>query len=100
ETRISIVVLGLLDRPLSRAMTPLREADRVLGWVWQRGVDLLDLRARVNLMHAPEPLRNRVQSGIVATLRLDFRDSGQNVIQVCPGSAMSLAYQVDLTLQI
>jgi len=61
------------------------------GWDWQ---------ARVNLMPALEPFRNRMQAGIAATLRLDFCDGRQDVIQVCPGSAMSLAYQMDLVLKI
>ena len=51
-------------------------------------------------MHASKPLRNRMQSGVVAALRLDFRNRGQNVIQVRPGSAMSLAYQMGLMLKI
>ena len=49
---------------------------------------------------APESLRDRMQSGIVATLRLDFRSRGQNVIPVCPGSAMSLSYEMNLTFEI
>src|SRR5258707_6785602 len=56
--------------------------------------------ARVRLVSAPEPLRNRMQSGVVAALCLDFRNRGQNVIQVRPGSAMSLPYQMGLMLKI
>jgi hypothetical protein len=41
-----------------------------------------------------------MQAGVVAALCLDFRNRGQHVIQVRPGSAMSLAYQVDLMLKI
>jgi len=70
------------------------------GWVWQRGLNLWDLRARVPLVSASESLRNRMQSGVVAALRLDFRNRGQNVIQVRPGSAMSLPYQMGLMLKI
>lgn len=51
-------------------------------------------------MPASEPLRDRMQSGVVAALRLDFRNRGQNVIQVRPGSAMSLPYQMGLMLKI
>lgn len=36
----------------------------------------------------------------MASLCLDFRDGGQQIILVCPGSAMSLAYQMDLVLEI
>src|SRR5258708_22742245 len=56
--------------------------------------------ARVRLVSAPEPLRNRMQSGVVAALCLDFRNRGQNVIQVRPRSAMSLPYQMGLMLKI
>ena len=52
------------------------------------------------LVSASEPLRNRMQSGVVAALRLDFRNCGQNVIQVRPGTAMSLPHQVGLMLKI
>jgi hypothetical protein len=50
-------------------------------------------------MPALKPIRNGVQSGIAATLRLDFHNRGQNVLQVRPGSAMSLPYQMDLILK-
>ena len=51
-------------------------------------------------MPALEPLGEEMQTGIAATLRLDFGDSGQHVVPVRPGSAMPLAYQMDLTLEI
>ena len=54
----------------------------------------------MRLVSASESLRNRMQSGVVAALRLDFRNRGQNVIQVRPGSAMSLPYQMGLMLKI
>lgn len=47
-----------------------------------------------------EALGNCVQSGIMATLRFNFGNRGQNVIPVCPGSAMSLPYQMDLAVKI
>jgi hypothetical protein len=49
---------------------------------------------------ALQPLGDCVQAGIMATLRLDFRNRGQNVIPVCPGSAMSLPYEMDLAVKI
>jgi hypothetical protein len=54
-------------------------------------------RARVSAL---KPLGNRVQFGIAATLRLDLRNGGQNVIQIRPGSAMSLTHQMDLMLNV
>ena len=42
------------------------------------------LQAYVHLVPALEPLGDRVQAGIVATLRLDFGDGGQNVVPVRP----------------
>ena len=69
------------------------------GWVWQRGLNLWGLWSRVGLVPALEPLGNRMQSGVVAALRLDFRNRGQNVIQIRPGSAMSLPYQMGLMLK-
>ena len=49
---------------------------------------------------ALKSLGNGVQFGITATLRLYFRNSGQNVIQIRPGSAMPLTYQMDLMLNV
>src|SRR5262249_61541281 len=57
------------------------------------------LRGNVYFMPAFEPLGDRVQSGIAAALCLDFRDSGQNVVQVRSGSAMSPAHEMDLVLK-
>jgi len=54
----------------------------------------------VRLVPSLKPLRNRVEFGIATALRVDFRNRGQNVIQVCPGSAMSLTYQMDLVLNV
>ena len=54
----------------------------------------------MHLVPSLEPLGNCVQSGIATALRLDFSDSGQHVVPVRPGSAMPLAYQMDLTLKI
>src|SRR6516165_11107863 len=41
-----------------------------------------------------------MQPCIPATLGFDLCNRRQNVIEVCPGSAMSLAYQVQLALDI
>ena len=54
----------------------------------------------MHFVPALESLGNCVQSGIATALRLDFGDSGQYVVPVCPGSAMPLAYQMDLALEI
>ena len=54
----------------------------------------------MHFVAAFEPFGNCVQSGIATALRLDFGDSGQHVIPVRPGSAMPLAYQMDLALKI
>ncbi len=56
-------------------------------------------RARVRVSPL-KSLSNCLQFAITATLRLDFRNRGQNVIQIRPGSAMSLAYQMDLMLNV
>ena len=56
--------------------------------------------AHVHLVSALQPLRNGVQSGIVASLRLDFGNGRQYVVPVCAGSAMSLADQMDLMIEI
>jgi hypothetical protein len=58
------------------------------------------LLRRLSMHPGLESRDDCVQSGIVATLRLDFGNRGQNVIQVCPGSAMSLPYQLDLAVEI
>jgi hypothetical protein len=54
----------------------------------------------VRFMHALEPLGDRVQAGIATSLRFDLGDCGQNVIPVCPGSAMTLAHKMDLMLNV
>jgi hypothetical protein len=65
------------------------------GWGFANRIGVGALR-----VSALKSLGNRVQFGIMATLRLDFRNSGQNVVQIRPGSAMSLTYQVDLMLNV
>ena len=45
-------------------------------------------------MASLETLGEVVQRRIVAALRLDFGNSGENVITVRPGSAMTLSYQM------
>ena len=54
----------------------------------------------MHLVSALQPLRNCVQSGIMASLRLDFGNGRQYVVPVCAGSAMPLANQMDLTIEI
>ena len=54
----------------------------------------------MRLVATAKALRQQVQGGIMAALSLNFGDSGQNVIPVCPGSAMTLAYQMHLALDI
>jgi len=54
---------------------------------------------RMRFVHALEPLGDRMQAGIATSLRFDLGDCGQNIIPVCPGSAMTLAYEMDLMLK-
>jgi hypothetical protein len=54
----------------------------------------------MGVVPAFESFGEAMQQGIVATLRLYFGDSGEDIVPVCPGSAMTLAYQMDLALKI
>ena len=51
-------------------------------------------------MTGPQPFGEQVQPCIPAALGLDLGDRRDDVIEVCPGSAMSLAYQMELALEI
>src|SRR5258707_490569 len=48
----------------------------------------------------PQPFGELMQPCILAALGLDLRNGGEDIIEVCPGSAMSLAYQMELALEI
>ena len=49
---------------------------------------------------ALEPFRQPMQAGIVAALRLNFGNRGEDIVEVCPGYAMSLAHQIHLAIEI
>jgi hypothetical protein len=49
---------------------------------------------------SPQPFGELVQPCIAAALDLDLRNGREDIIEVCPGSAMSLAYQMELAVEI
>src|SRR5262249_1147013 len=48
----------------------------------------------------PQPLGEAMEPRIPAALGFDLRNRRQDIIEVCPGSAMSLAHQMELALEI